>query len=213
MADPVTVLLVRHGQTRANGPGLDVPMSGWTDLTLSAAGAHQARNAAQELARGPRVSAVYSSPLRRARSTAEAVAAACGVAVKLGMGLSEIDCGQADGLRLRDVQRRFPEAWTRNLQQADPDFAWPGGETYREFRHRVLQAMRNIVSSHAGERIVVVTHAGVISQLLGSTAGLSPARWEPYRPRNGSVTELRWQHDRMRLVRFDQLPSAAHPAL
>jgi broad specificity phosphatase PhoE len=54
-----------------------------------------------------------------------------------------------------------------------------------------------------------VTHAGVISQIVGALHGTSAARWELWRPRNGSVTEVRWQDGRGALVFFDRLPSPA----
>jgi broad specificity phosphatase PhoE len=122
--------------------------------------------------------------------------------------LCEIDCGAADGLSVRAVQERYPREWARNLEEVDPDFRWPGGESYRELRARSLCAVRDIAAAHRGQRVVVVTHAGVISQLLGWLAGHSAARWSPLRPRNGSVTELAWcDHHAPRAISIDLLPA------
>jgi broad specificity phosphatase PhoE len=135
------------------------------------------------------------------------VAAACGLPLRLAHGLSEIYCGDVDGMSVQEVQRRYPEAWARNMEQSDPEFCWPGGETHRAFRERVLAAFSDLAMAHQGERIVLVTHAGVINQLLASGEGISPARWEPFRPRNGSMTEVQWQDGRVVLLRFEQQPT------
>lgn len=207
-----TLLLVRHGHTAGNGTGPDVPMSGWFDVPLSAKGMQEAQAVSGWLARGGRIAAIYTSPLQRARRTAVAIGAACGLPVRPVPALREIHCGEADGLPLAEVQRKYRGAWARNSEQTDPDFCWPGGETYRAFRTRVLGSVHELGTAHADERIVLVTHAGAINQLLGSIAGVSPARWEPFRQRNGSVTEVVYQEGVLRLISFDARPSLEVPA-
>jgi len=117
--------------------------------------------------------------------------------------LREIACGSLDGLPLAEVQARHPALWRRNLAQVDENFTWPGGESYRGFRRRVVRAVTMLAAAHLGERIVVVTHAGAISQLLGALHAESPARWEAFRVGNGSVTELHWQGYQAALVRYN----------
>jgi alpha-ribazole phosphatase/probable phosphoglycerate mutase len=101
------------------------------------------------------------------------------------------------------MQRQHPELWGQDLGQRDESFRWPGGESYRVFRARVLPAVRRIAAAHPGERVLVVTHAGVISQVLGALARLSAAQWEPFRPGSANVTEIVWGPDGARLIRFD----------
>ncbi|HLV64669.1 MAG TPA: histidine phosphatase family protein [Polyangiaceae bacterium] len=203
------LVLVRHGQTAGNMAGLSARMSGLTDLPLTDQGVSEARSAARALAREPRPSIIYTSPLARARTTATILAGVLPASISVEPALSEIDCGEADGLPLFEVQRRYPEAWARNLAQTDPDFRWPSGESYREFRARVLGAIRTIAAAHVGERVLVVTHAGVISQIIGSHFGVGPERWELFRPRNCSITELDWYRDTVRVLRFDRVPTEA----
>jgi broad specificity phosphatase PhoE len=148
--------------------------------------------------------AIYASPLRRAWDTATAAGVALGVQPRRYDGLREICCGWLDGLQLADIRARFPTLWHRNLAQTDDRFAWPGGESYRAFRLRVVQAISTLASAHVGERIVLVTHAGVITQLLGALYGESAARWDAFRVANASVSELRWSRGRRsELVRFN----------
>jgi broad specificity phosphatase PhoE len=147
---------------------------------------------------------VYSSPLQRAVQTAAILAEGLPHAtVTLEPDVREIGCGNVDGWPIDRVQERFPCEWATNLRQVDPDFRWPGGESYRELRARVLASFQRMARCYPAQRVVVVTHAGVISQLIGWLRGESPARWEAFRPRNASVTELLWQGERTELVRFD----------
>jgi broad specificity phosphatase PhoE len=62
----------------------------------------------------------------------------------------------------------------------------------------------HIAASHPGERVLVVTHTGVVTQLIGDTAGLTAATWEAFRPAHASLTELLWADGFARLVRFNQ---------
>jgi broad specificity phosphatase PhoE len=117
--------------------------------------------------------------------------------------LAEIDCGELEGLPLADIRERYPDLWLRNEAQEDETFCWPGGETYARFRIRVMTAVRRIAALHEGERVLVVTHAGVVSQILGSIAGQNPARWENFRPGYGSVTEVLWCGNSGHVARFD----------
>ena len=117
--------------------------------------------------------------------------------------LREINCGRLEGMPLSEVQRSHPFHWRTNLRQVDDGFRWPGGESYREFRRRVVSAMNSIAAQHGGERVIVVTHAGVISQIVGALSGVRAACWEAFRPRNASLTIVEWLDGRGRVRSFD----------
>jgi broad specificity phosphatase PhoE len=204
-----TLLLVRHGHVADNDLNGHSRLLGWTDSPLSRIGRAQAAAVAAMLAAESRCAAVYASPLRRAWDTARTVGAALDLRPRQRSALREIGCGVLDGLPLVEVRTRFPTLWRRNLAQTDDTFAWPSGESYREFRSRVLQAVQALASAHVGERIVLVTHAGVITQLLGALHGAPAARWESFRVANASVSELHWSGDTGELVRFDVSPRVA----
>lgn len=178
-------------------------MNGWTDVPLSPLGWRQV-NAFQERMRSePAAVACYSSPLQRAADTARAlIALPCGPP-RLLDDLKEIHCGEVDGWPAAVTRQHYPDLWEANLRQEDDDLRWPGGESYREFRERTLSGVRRIAAAHPGERVVVVTHAGVISQLMGVLHGLRPAAWEQFRPGNCSITELEWADGSGRPIRFD----------
>ncbi len=147
----------------------------------------------------PTASAVYSSTLRRAAETARAAP----LEPLPADSLREINCGVLDGRPLEEIRARHPELWRRNLAQNDEDFNWLGGESYRQFRRRVLEAVSAIAANHKQERVLIFTHAGVISQVLGALAGVSAARWEDFRPGYASITEIDWNGGSPTVRRYD----------
>lgn len=195
-----TLVLVRHAHTNANEHGTTPMMAGWAEIPISTFGERQL-----EILPGrfpiDAAPVVYSSTSSRARRTAEAVAG--GRRVVPLRSLREISCGIVDGLEVSEVQRRYPELWQANAAQNDPRFAWPEGESYDRFRRRVLRTLAAIAARHRGERVVVVTHAGVISQIVGYVRGENPARWEEARPGNCSVSLIEWSASGPRVVKFD----------
>lgn len=196
------LILIRHGHTASNSAG-GAQLSGRTDVPLSGPGREEVRRLRERLRWAPPFVAIHTSPLQRAYDTALALTdAGCGP-LHICDGLREIDCGVLDGLPLDEVKRRVPDLWAANLRQDDDRFRWPGGESYREFRCRCLQAVRAIERAHRGARVALVTHAGVVSQILGALEGLSPACWERYRPMNTALTEVAWGWGSGVVVTFD----------
>lgn len=196
------LVLIRHGHTISNSAAA-AQLSGRTDIPLSELGREEVRRLAGRLRQELPFTGVYTSPLRRAYHTALALAdAGCGP-LHVCVDLQEIDCGVLDGQPLEVVKQRVPDLWAANLRQENEEFRWPGGESYREFRSRCLRAIRAIARARRGERVAIVTHAGVVSQVVGAIEGLSPARWDRYRPRNTALTEIDWSWGRGRVVRFD----------
>lgn len=190
---PARLIFVRHGHTLANDAD-DARVSGWTDFPLSPLGRKQAEALRRRLSLMP-PDVIYTSPLQRASATAEVLADLAPAPPQPLDALREIHCGEADGRLSREAQERFPEIWAANLRQEDESLRWPGGESYREFRDRCLHAVRCIAEAHPGERVLIVTHAGVICQVMGTIHGKSPASWGSFRPGNCSLTEVEWRGD------------------
>lgn len=204
MAQPLNetrLILIRHAHVDTGTPGQR--MCGWLDLPLSPTGELQLKRFREEPSEFKPL-AVYASSSSRAHSTAQALADDWRVAVTPDPDLREINCGAVEGMLIEEVKHRFPELWSRNATQDDCDFAWPEGETYRRFRERVLGALNRIARRHVNTRIPVVTHAGVISQVVGAIEGLSPAVWEQHRPAPFTATEVVWSNQApVRLLSFN----------
>jgi broad specificity phosphatase PhoE len=196
-------VFIRHAEAAEDDCQGHMRLCGWLDVPLTAQGqleAERLRLLAPEL--GP-VDSVYTSSLRRAVETAKPLAAALGLKAQARTALREISCGWLEGLPVTEIQTCYPDVWQANLAQTDETFGWPGGETYRAFRARVLRAIRSVARGHMGRTIVLVTHAGVVTQVLGALKGESAARWDKFRPGNASLTEMRWTGDSGVVVRFD----------
>lgn len=193
------LILIRHACILGNPQR----MSGWTDTALSEQGCRQVAALAASIRFEPAFDAIFCSPLQRARDTVVALAGRCASPIIYAEDLKEIFCGEVDGVPIAHVQQCHPQFWAANNAQVDPDFRWPGGESYREFRARCLGAIQRIASVHA-QRIAIVTHAGFINQIVGLLCGLSAAQWEPFRPDNVSITEVDWRGPSGTLVSFNR---------
>jgi len=199
--DETTLFLIRHAHVDngKNSPKL----CGWLDLPLSPAGELQLQCFRNESS-AFKLKTLYASSSLRARITAETLAASWNVPLSIDPELREISCGTLEGVAVEEVKNSYPELWLENALQTNDDFAWPLGETYTSFRNRVLNALSRIAVSHTNAQIGVVTHAGVISQVVGSMRGLSPAVWEQYRPEPFTATEVVWSRDApRRLLSFN----------
>lgn len=161
---PTTIVLVRHGETDWNR---ERRFQGRADTPLNESGRAQARELAH-LLRGDRLSAVYTSPLRRATETARIIGDRLGLEPRELEALREIDVGDWQGLTADEVRARFPDrldaAWRSG---------WPNGESHDQLTARVLPALLELTRGHAGERVLGVTHAGPIRAALAAATGLS----------------------------------------
>lgn len=178
-------------------------MNGWADVPLGVEGLLQAQQVGERLRREHPIAPVYSSPLRRTAETARPIAAGTQRMFRFVRSLREINCGVVDGWPVSRVRSEYPEWWEANLRQQDDEFRWPEGESYRHFRARVLRAIASIARRHEGEEVIVVTHTGVITQIIGSFCGEPPARWDTWRPHHASITTIEVAGDEAKLVRFD----------
>ena len=181
--------LVRHGETESNRRGLAL---GQDDVPLNEHGLWQAERVGRALASEP-LSAVYSSPLRRAPATAEAVAVHHGREVQVEERLHEMDHGDVDGLTGAEIQERFPEFLERWRHDDPADLRMPGGETFREAQVRMLAAAEDIASRHTESEVVVVSHNLSLHTLLCEALGVPLSAFRSFRIdlASLSVAELR----------------------
>lgn len=156
------LILVRHGQTVHNVAGI---AQGWSDSPLSDDGREQVQRLAQRLA-GMGATAIYSSPLGRALSTAEAIAAATGLEVVEIEGLKEMNYGGWEGRSFSDVRREWEDVYQRWI--ADEEACCPDGESHAGVRRRLEQAFATVNS----ERPVLVTHGTAIRIAATALLGL-----------------------------------------
>jgi broad specificity phosphatase PhoE len=170
-----TVYLARHGQSDWNAAGR---WQGHADRPLTELGLRQAADLAVALADVP-LDAVYSSDLRRARETAEAVAAPRGLAVHTLPELREVDVGSWSGLTRAEAKERFPQGFRR---WTDGGHGWQDGEPYDRMAERVVAVVRRIAAEHEGGSVLVVAHGGPVRALHAVALGLDVSEHRRLRP-------------------------------
>jgi len=177
------VILIRHGDLGENARGRYI---GRTDAPLSAAGKRQAAELAGEFDRldGARV---LCSPLARCRETA-GIALGPGGIFANDTDLREIDFGRWEGMSFAEIAAADPAGVDRWAALAG-DFAFPGGESIRDFRKRVRAAAGRIAADPA-ETVIAVTHGGVIRLLICLFLGLDVRRYLLFDVQPASITEL-----------------------
>jgi probable phosphoglycerate mutase len=169
-----SLLFARHGETPENAAGL---ILGRRDPSLTATGLRQAHELAAQLA-GLGILAVWTSPLRRARETAEVVAAAIGTTPVVLDELAESDRGSWEGRRVADLAVEDP-AGHAAFEAADPSFVFPGGESLRSQVRRTCTAL-DVICAGALPALVVA-HVGTIRAALAAFGRpLMPEREVPH---------------------------------
>jgi probable phosphoglycerate mutase len=146
------LFLVRHGETVHNVTGI---AQGWNDSELSPRGLRQIELLAKRIAREA-PDALYSSPLQRAVTTAEAIARATGLKIATLDDLREMNYGRWENRSFLEVRREDEEIYRRWID--DPDCACPEGESHNDVLTRVGRA----VGAIEGRKVVVVTHGTAI---------------------------------------------------
>ena len=166
------IFLIRHGATTLTA---EDRFAGATDVQLSDHGREQVRRLADRL-RTDSITAVYASPLGRTVETARILAEPHGLGIETRDGFREISHGRWEQKTRREVEEQFPEeaaAW-----DADPyTFAPMGGESGLAVTARALPVLMEIVRSHPGENVLIVSHKATIRLLLSSLLGFDPRRY------------------------------------
>jgi broad specificity phosphatase PhoE len=145
---------------------------GQADPPLGTAGLEQAQRLAERLRDVP-FDAVYSSDLKRCLRTAEVIAGAAGVGVRPDPRLREIDTGLWEGLSFDEARVRYPLEYAERERDL-VGYRFPGGESFRDLRERVVRAFLEIVEEGGGH-VLVCAHKGANRVLFSELLGLPPA--------------------------------------
>lgn len=166
-------ILVRHGQTAWNR---EERFRGQSDVPLDETGMSQAAVTSGRIAREWRPAAVYSSPLLRARQTAQAIAQLLDLPVQLHAGLNDINFGLLQGLTVPQARERWPDAvdtWFHTPHLAQ----FPGGERLSEVSTRAMAAIHELADHHLRESVVLVGHLVLNRVILLGVLGLGGDRF------------------------------------
>lgn len=181
------MLLLRHAETSAP----DVFHGAESDVGLGARGHRQAVAVAGALA-AENPAALFSSGMRRALQTADVVARACGLVVRVEAALHERRMGPLSGMSRETGLAAYAEAKAR-WRAGELDYTHEGGESFEDVRARVVPVVQAIAEAWVGRTVVVVAH-GVVMRVLLTTLlpGYGPVDFERFAIDNAAVNDLRW---------------------
>lgn len=187
-SSPLRILLVRHAESQANAGGVLQGQS--VDPALSPEGVEQARLLGRRLkAYGPVV--IVSSPLRRARETAEHASRECHVPLLVRSELAELSWGRLEGKpktdRIRDALVALMDRW----DSGDDSGAVEGGESLAQAKARLRSLVLDLARSHAGATVVLVGHGQINKVLLHLLTGDAFRRLNLLGQANGALNILR----------------------
>jgi alpha-ribazole phosphatase len=165
------ILLVRHGITKMRTSDR---FWGKTDVPLSTAGIKQAGQLRNRLAR-EKIDAIYSSTLRRARSTAEIIASGHEAEVTACPELDECNFGYIEGLSYEEIKRGYP-ALAEELNHWKA-VAFPGGESLAQLNARVKTFLKKLKKHQSKETVLIVAHGGPLRLIVCNLLGLGLKFW------------------------------------
>ena len=205
LSEPTTTVLLRHGATPLSA---ERRFAGRGDIPLTETGKLQAKAAAQRLAVRGGVELIVSSPLRRARLTADAVAASTGAPVEVDDGWIETDFGEWEGLSYAEAMERWPGEVTAWMN--DTSIAPPGGESFAAAGRRVLAALDRLLDRAEPGRVVVVSHVTPMKTVIRHALLAPPAALRRMHLDVACLCEVDWYADGPVVVR--SLNDTAHLA-
>ncbi|MDX2215178.1 MAG: histidine phosphatase family protein [Oculatellaceae cyanobacterium bins.114] len=212
------VILVRHGISSYN---VQKKVQGHCDeSTLTEDGQNAARNVGAAL-QGIAFDAVYSSPLKRARETAELIVSTANIAIPQGLtltdNLKEINLTIWEGLTFDEVMSQFPDeyrAWRDRPHELKIDLNTSEGTVQFfpvvELFEQAKQFWREILPHHAGQTILVVAHSGINRALICSAIGLSADRHHAFYQSNCGISVLNFSGDLGQPVQLESVNLTAH---
>jgi phosphoserine phosphatase len=189
------IILVRHGETEFNA---SETFRGRADVHLNKTGLKQAELLGEYLS-SEKINVVYSSPLQRAVKTAAAIAAPQKLQVKLVENLNDIDCGEWQGLTLKEVKERYPDVYQDWLDTPE-QVRLPGGESLEDVRSRALPFVQDAAIRCREGKIVLVSHRVVNKVLICALLALDNSMFWSFKLDTCAITRLSFNGNRTTLI-------------
>ncbi len=179
------LVVVRHGETVWNKEGRQ---QGHLDSNLSDLGKLQAQAIASALVRVT-FHALYSSDLGRAFKTAKIIANHSNLQITVDSRLRERNLGISQGLTIQEFKLKYPEEY-RNFVSRDIDYIIPEGESIRQRFERSIACAVELAFQHTGQRILLVTHGGILDSLFRKSLNLPLTEERTFSLYNASINEF-----------------------
>ena len=193
------LILVRHGETDWNKERRI--QGGFTDTELNEAGRKQAERIALAL-KNEKLTALYSSPLKRALKTAQAIAKFHNLKVETDPNLREVNSGEINGLSLEEIKASYPDFW-REWKESENPLRFPEGESLEELQNRAWGVIKGIIQRHPDGAVVVVCHVFTILAIICQALELKLPYFRRLEHNIGGISILNFKGGRASLVLFN----------
>lgn len=183
-----TIDLLRHGEVEG-----DAVYRGSTDDSLTDAGWKQM---VATLENKTDWDLIITSPLQRCREFADLIAQEDEIDLEINQSVKEIDFGLWEGLSPDKIMKQEAEvlkAWWQSPTRVTP----PEGEDFHDFQARVLKALKVIIEENKGEKVLLITHAGVIRVILMHALGMQEENLFRLNVDNASFSRIHVYHDKL----------------
>jgi probable phosphoglycerate mutase len=194
------IILIRHGETEWNLTGR---WQGHADSALSARGIAQAQ-ALGERMKGEDVDVVYASDLERALHTSRLVGGPSGWRARSMPALRERDLGVLEGLTTDEMKETQPDVY-QSFMEGGPDYQPPGGESFRQFFDRCSRAIDSLANEHSGQKVVAVTHGGVLGAVFRKVLKISLEAERNFLLLNCSINRIQKSQTNWNLVSWGDI--------
>ncbi|WP_316794763.1 histidine phosphatase family protein [Pedobacter agri] len=184
------VYLLRHGETAYNAYGNRY--CGRTDIELTTKGLRQAKFVFDQLS-DIKIDAVYSSPLLRAKRTAEIASGERDVFID--ERLIEVDFGDWEGKTKEEFIAENASLWTDWMDAPESNKAGGTGESATEIVERVTAFFDEMIAKHQNKTIMVVGHNGINRLFMASKLGMPLKNYRQLAQQNSSITEIEFDED------------------
>ncbi len=164
------IIFLRHGQAKNNTERI---LAGRTEgVPLTDTGIKQAEHTAQ-LLEHMNISTIYSSPIERAKHTAEIVGKNNSLDVRIDDRLIELDMGKFTGMPYDQIFNNYGNVFMK-FYNGELEIAHNGVETFPDVKKRILGMVDHVIEKHSDENILFVTHMDPIKAMLSTIVDLSP---------------------------------------
>ncbi len=195
-----TVIFIRHGETEWN---LTYRLMGQLDSQLTIRGLAQGKAIAQRLSK-EQFSTLYSSDLGRAYYTTEFISEATKKKIVIEKDLREMNMGIYQGLTKHEMLIKYPYEM-RQFETLGQAYTLPKAENILDKDERVKRVMNKIAQRHIGEKVVVVSHGGILTSFFEFVLDLSPASTWRFQRFNGSYNAFSYKEGLWSLVTWGDI--------
>ncbi|MEM7536357.1 MAG: histidine phosphatase family protein [Chloroflexota bacterium] len=182
------LILIRHAETEANAQRI---WNGSLDAPLTKRGEVQAAATAKrvvQLGQQAQFDAFYVSPLGRTQRTAAHITESTGMRPIIEEGLREFHLGDWEGRTLQDLHEN-EDLW--GTWAKDPTFAPPNAESPVSFGTRAVNIIQTLADRHVDETVLIVTHGGIVANVLASWFGNGFSEWGQWSPHNCGIAMIK----------------------